>query len=96
MSIAVITAAMFAIENHQYVHRKHFRLLVAFTVVTFIYDLVFLFFIRDVKAEDAEFDGLHINLNRFAYTFVWISFLFRPIVILVLWRDSLEFRRIIR
>ena len=48
LSVAVITAAMFAIENPQFVERKHFRLLVAFTIITFVYDLVFLFFIRDV------------------------------------------------
>jgi len=96
LSIAVITAALFAIENPQFIQRKHFRILVVFALVTFVYDLVFLFFIRNVQAEDAEFDGQHINVNRFAYTFVWISFLFRPIVILVLWRDSLEFRKIIR
>ena len=37
-----------------------------------------------------------INVRRFAYFFAWISFAFRPIVILVIWKDSLAFRKIIR
>lgn len=37
-----------------------------------------------------------MNVRRFAYFFAWISFIFRPIVLLVLWKDSLDFRKIIR
>jgi hypothetical protein len=48
LSIAVITSALFGMENPQYIQRKHFRIIVAFALVTFVYDLVFLFFIRDV------------------------------------------------
>lgn len=39
---------------------------------------------------------MQVNVRRFAYLFVWISFLFRPIVIAVLWKDSREFSKIIR
>jgi hypothetical protein len=39
---------------------------------------------------------LAVNVRRFAYFFAWISFAFRPIVILIIWKDSLDFRKIIR
>jgi hypothetical protein len=71
-------------------------MLVLIALVSFLYDLIFLLFIRDVQAEDMEFQGMQVNINRFAYIFVWLSFLIRPIVILILWKDSREFRRIIR
>jgi len=39
---------------------------------------------------------MNVNISRFAYLFVWLSFLFRPIVIVLLWKDSRDFRRIVR
>jgi len=39
---------------------------------------------------------MQVNTRRFAYLFVWISFLFRPVVIAILWKDSREFTKIIR
>lgn len=39
---------------------------------------------------------MNINTRRFAYLFVWLSLLFRPIVIVLLWKDSRDFRKIIR
>ena len=71
-------------------------MLVGLALLTFLYDLVFLLFIRDVQAEDMEFQGMQVNISRFAYLFVWLSFLFRPVVIVLLWKDSRDFRRIIR
>lgn len=39
---------------------------------------------------------MQVNVSRFAYLFVWLSFLFRPVVILLLWKASRDFRRIVR
>jgi len=71
-------------------------MLVLMAFVSFLYDLIFLLLIRDVQAEDMEFQGMQVNVHRFAYIFVWLSFLFRPVVIIILWKDSREFRKIIR
>jgi hypothetical protein len=71
-------------------------MLVLFVAVTFIYDIVFLLFIHDAETEDNESGGTEVNLRRFSYFFCWISFFFRPVVILVLWKDSLDFRNIMR
>lgn len=37
-----------------------------------------------------------IPVRRFSYFFCWLSFAFRPFVIAVFWKDSLDFRNIIR
>ena len=71
-------------------------MLVVFSVVSFAYDLIYLLFIHDSDAVDAEFGDMQTGIRRFAYFFFWISFAFRPVVILVLWKDSLDFRKIVR
>lgn len=96
LSMLVISLGYFSLELPNYISRRTFRILVLVALVSFLYDLVFLLFIRNVQAEDMEFQGMQVNVHRFAYIFVWLSFLFRPIVILILWKDSREFRRIIR
>lgn len=96
LSLVVISLGYFSLELPSYITRRTFRMLVLIALVSFLYDLVFLLFIRDSQAEDMEFQGMQVNINRFAYIFVWLSFLIRPVVILILWKDSREFRRIIR
>jgi hypothetical protein len=71
-------------------------MLVIFLFISFIYDLIFLVFIHDSEAEDELDSNMAVNVRRFAYFFAWISFAFRPIVILIFWKDSLDYRRIIR
>jgi len=63
-------------------------------VVTFVYDLVYILFLKDNEATDAEFSDMMSGVRRFAYFFFWISFLLRPVVIIVLWKDSLDFNKI--
>ena len=71
-------------------------MLVVFLFISFVYDLIFLVFLHDSAADDELDSNMAVNIRRFAYFFAWLSFAFRPIVILVLWKVSLEFRRIIR
>ena len=55
LSLVVITLGIFAMECPNYITRRTFRMLVGLALLTFVYDLVFLLFIRDVQAEDMEF-----------------------------------------
>jgi len=96
LSLAVVSVGFFALECPNYITRRAFRMLVVMALFTFIYDFVFLLFVRDVQAEDMEFQGMQVNVRRFAYLFVWLSVLFRPIIVVLLWKDSRDFRRIIR
>lgn len=96
LSLVIVSLGYFSLECSAYISRRTFRMLVLFAMVSFLYDLIFLLLIRDVQAEDMEFQGMQVNVHRFAYIFVWLSFLFRPVVIIILWKDSREFRKIIR
>jgi len=55
LSLVVITLGLFAMELPNYITRRTFRLLVGLALLTFLYDLIFLLFVRDVQAEDMEF-----------------------------------------
>ena len=96
LSLTAVALGIYATENPQNIKRSLFRMLVAFVMVTFVFDLVFLLFIHSSDADDEESGGTVTNVRRFAYFFAWISFFFRPIVIAVLWKDSLDFRTIVR
>jgi hypothetical protein len=55
LSLVVISLGIFAMECPNFITRRTFRMIVAMSLATFIYDLVFLLFIRNVQAEDMEF-----------------------------------------
>lgn len=96
MSLTCITIGIYAVQMPQNITRNLFRMLVVFLLVSFVYDLIFLVFIHNSEADDELDSQMANNVRRFAYFFAWISFGFRPIVILVFWKDSMDFRRIIR
>ncbi len=68
-------------------------MLVLLSFVSFVYDLVFLIFLHSSEADDESDAELAVNVRRFAYFFAWISFALRPVVVLVFWKVSLEFRK---
>lgn len=70
--------------------------MVVFSVISFAYDLVYLLFIHNSVAIDAEFGEMQRGVSIVAYFFLWISLAFRPVVILMLWKDSLDFRKILK
>jgi len=87
---------IFAVECPHFFRRWIFRLLVIFIFITWVFDIFHLFFLHDSREDDEGDCDLSKNVRRFSYFFVWISFFFRPIVILVFWKDSLDFIRIIK
>lgn len=96
MSMTAVSIGIFAVADQRGIQRKHFRMLVCFLFISFVYDLIFLVFLHDSDADDELDSKMSVNVRRFAYFFAWISFAFRPIVILVFWKCSLEYRRLIR
>jgi len=96
MSLTVCTLGIYSVQNPDNITRTLFRMLVLFSVISFLYDLVYLLFIHNSSAVDAEFGDMQAGVRKFAFFFCWISFAFRPVVILVLWKDSLDFRKIVR
>jgi hypothetical protein len=96
MSITAVSIGGYILINTSGSRRSDFRLLVLFLFISFVYDLIFLIFLHDSEADDELDSHMADNVRRFAYFFAWLSFAFRPAVILVLWKVSLHFRSIVR
>lgn len=65
--------------------------------MSWIYDFLWLFFIdASASEEDEEDGGNEYKLRRFVRLISYIHLLFKVIVVAVFWKDSLDFRNIIR
>jgi len=96
MSLTTIALGIYSVELPHFFRRYVFRLLVAFIFITFVYDFIHLFFIHDSREDDEADGGLQSTVRTFSYFFAWISFLLRPIILVIFWKDSLDFMKIIR
>lgn len=66
-------------------------------MISWIYDFITLFFIESSASEEDEEDGGNeYKLRRFTRLFSYISLIFKVVVVLVFWKDSLDFRNIIQ
>ena len=64
--------------------------------VSWVYDFLQLFLIDSSASEEDEEDGGNeYKLRRFTRLFSYIALLFKVIVVLVFWKDSLDFRNIV-
>jgi len=97
LSITVAALALYVLDNPQNVSRQTFRGLVLLIAVSWVYDFLWLFFI-DVSAseEDEEDGGNEYKLRRFIRLLTYITLMFKVILVLVFWKDSLDFRNIVR
>ena len=65
-------------------------------VLSWAYDFIQLFFIDSSAAdEDEEDGGNEYKLRRFTRLLTYITLMFKVVVVLVFWKDSLDFRNII-
>lgn len=96
MSLTAIAMGTYAVECPNFFRRWVFRLLVCFIAFTFVFDFIHLIFLHDSREDDEADCEMTKNVRRFSYFFAWISFLIRPVVIVVFWKDSLDFMKIIK
>lgn len=96
LSITVCSCAIYVLEFPSYISRQTFRGFVLMIVVSWIWDFFYLFIFTSTADEDEEDGGMEYNVRRFSRIFSYISFFFRIIVVLVFWKDSLDFSKIIR
>lgn len=64
--------------------------------ISWVWDFFYLFWFTSASAEDDEDGGMEYNVRRFSRLFSYISFFFRLVVLLVFWKDSVDFSKIIR
>jgi hypothetical protein len=84
-----VCLTFYYLEHRETLQRSKFRLLVALFVVSLLYDIIG-FLIIDSNSE-AELDGDAQSVRRFTMMMVSLSFMFRVFVLLVLWKDSIDF-----
>jgi len=97
LSITVAALALYVLEFPQSISRQTFRGLVLLLVVSWVYDFLTLFLIDSSASEEDEEDGGNeYKLRRFTRLIAYIALIFKVIVVLVFWKDSLDFRNIIR
>ena len=97
LSLTVGALAIYVLDNPAALRRQTFRGLVLLLVDSWLYDFIWLFFL-DVSAseEDEEDGGNEYKLRRFVRLLTYIHLFFKLIMVLIFWKDSLDFRRIIR
>ena len=65
--------------------------------MSWVYDFLSLFLIEGSAAEEDEEDGGNeYKLRRFVRLFSYISLFYKIVLFIVFWKDSLDFRNIIR
>lgn len=64
--------------------------------ISWVYDFLTLFLIEaSATEEDEEDGGNEYKLRRFTRLFSYITLIFKVMVVLVFWKDSLDFRNIV-
>ena len=97
LSLTVAAIALYVLEYPQTIQRNTFRGLVALLAISWVYDFITLFLIESSASEEDEEDGGNeYKLRRFTRLFSYISLIFKVIVVLVFWKDSMDFRSIIQ
>lgn len=97
LSLVVCLLAIYVLHFPSSITRKTFRGLVAALAFSWAYDFFYFFFLQgSAAAEDEEDGGAEYKLRRFTNLVSFISLLFKVIVIAIFWKDSIDFRRIIR
>ena len=70
--------------------------MVLLIALSWVYDFLTLFLIEASSSEEDEEDGGNeYMLRRFTRLFSYITLIFKVIVVIVFWKDSLDFHNII-
>ena len=69
-----------------------FRLLPVVTTGSFIYDTFYLFKIQNLKVEGKNmYGGEEYDIKMLSLTMVWITWLLKPFLVVLLWKLSVNF-----
>ena len=96
MSLTALSGAFFFFEKPGCVRRSMFKVFVYFLCATFVFDFLHLFVLHSSLADDEADSGMTRSVRHFSYLFVWISFCFRPIVCVVMWRNYQDFMKLVK
>ena len=94
VNITVCAVAIFLLTNPEMVDKTSFRLLVAGTFLSLVYDIVWRF-MQDFDAEELADCGLQQSVHIFSYWILWVMMVIKIFMGLVYWKASLDFAAII-
>lgn len=97
INLSICVLSLFIIENTDEVKRKTFRNLLFCVIGSLFYDLIWmLIYTYDWNNDTAIYDGgAEVKIRRFSLSVTYISFFFRLFVILVYWKASMDFEKVI-
>ena len=96
VNLTVCTIAIYILTNAKDAKPKHFRYLVVGTIVSFFYDLVWLFLRGgELAGDDEEDGGMESSVRKFSLWMTLIGLIFKVIMTFVFWMASLKFEDII-
>ena len=95
LSVTICALGLYVLDNPQNITQKTFRCLLLMTVVSWLYDLTFLFVLNDSNKENKLDGGAEKTVRMFSHICLWLSFIFRIVVILIFWKDSHDFQAIL-
>jgi len=96
VNLTVVTVAIYLLTNANDAQQKHFRYLVAGTILSFVYD-VFWLILRsgELAGDDEEDGGMEASIRKFSLVMVIVGLVFKVIMTFVYWMASMRFEDII-
>lgn len=96
VNLTVCTIAIHLLTNAQDAQPRHFRYLVAATILTFVYDVAWLLLRGyDMAGNDEEEGGMEASIRKFSLVMTIISLIFKVVMTFVYWMASMRFEDII-
>ena len=97
VNLTVCTIAIHLLTNAKEVRPEQFRYLVAGTILSFIYDIVWLLMrFRDMTGDNIEEDGgVESSVRNFSFAMTFVSLIFKVIMSFVYWMASMRYEDII-
>ena len=97
VNLTVCTIAIYLLTNAKDARPEQFRYLVAGTILSFIYDIVwFLTRYKEMSEDSSEADGgVESSVRKFSFYMTIVSLIFKVIMTFVYWMASMRFEDII-
>lgn len=96
VNLTVCTIAIHLLSNAKEAQPKHFRYLVAGTILSFAYDCLWLVLRSGDLAGDVEEDGgVEASVRKFSLVMTIISLVFKFVMTFIYWMASMRFEDII-
>lgn len=95
MTLTCVALGLLFVHDASNLERSTFRKLVGLVFFSLVYDLVWF----SIYNEDLEnkLDGeIQTGLRKFSLLINYFSFLFRILLLLILWKDSIDFVQLIK